>query len=245
MREHLVDHRVIVAAVVGAAARDLIGKLLLADKVAAAHFDTRQAHGRGDLVDRGLDRVIGRRLAEAAHGFLHGLVGGHGLRPVLHAFDSVRADDGADRLAQLKRRTSGIGAGIVQRADLHRFDDAVIVEGDIDVENALRSVRIAAAHVLQPVFDQTHRPAQPPCQMRHQHGLLDAAFDAIAAADVDILMHADAVGGNPQRSRDLIGIFRHLDRRPHVQHIAPGIPGCDDTEGLDWNRGIAPPGHAE
>ena len=74
MREHLVDHGVIIAAVVGAAARDQIGKLLLADEIAAAHLDAVEARGGGDLVDRGLDRIIGRRLAEAAHRFLHRLV---------------------------------------------------------------------------------------------------------------------------------------------------------------------------
>ena len=43
MREHLVHHGVIVAAVIGAAARDQIGKLVLADKVAAAHLDALKA----------------------------------------------------------------------------------------------------------------------------------------------------------------------------------------------------------
>ncbi len=39
MREHLVDHGVIIAAVIGAAARDQIGKFFLADEIAAAHLD--------------------------------------------------------------------------------------------------------------------------------------------------------------------------------------------------------------
>ncbi len=245
MREHLVDHGVIVAAVIGAAARDQIGKLFLADEIAAAHLDAIETEGGGDLVDRGLDRIIGRRLAEAAHGFLHRLVGRHRLRAVLHALDLVRTDDGADRLAQLERRAAGIGAGIVQRADLHRLDDAVIVEGDIDVEDALGAVGVAAAHIVEPVLDQPHRPAEPPRQMRHQHGLLDAALDAVAAADIDVLMHAHAVGGNSQRARDLVGIFRHLDRGPDVEHVAPGIPGRHDAEGLDRNGGTAAPGDAE
>jgi hypothetical protein len=32
--------------------------------------------------------------------------------------------------------------------------------------------------------------------MRHENGLLDAALDAIAAADVDVVMDADIVCGN-------------------------------------------------
>ena len=39
MREHLVDDGVIVAAVVLRAAGDEIGKLVLADEIAPAHFD--------------------------------------------------------------------------------------------------------------------------------------------------------------------------------------------------------------
>ncbi len=74
MREHLVDDGVIVAAVIGAAARDQIGELVLSNEVAAADLDALKACGRSDLVDRGFDRVIGRRLAEAAHRLLHGLV---------------------------------------------------------------------------------------------------------------------------------------------------------------------------
>src|SRR5882724_2016531 len=116
---------------------------------------------------------------------------------------------------------------------------------DIDVEDAFGAVGVAAAHVLQPVFDQTHGPAEPPRQMRHQHGLLDTALDAVAAADVDVLVHANAIGGNPQGARDLIGIFRHLDRRPHVQNIAPRVPGCGHAKRLDRNGRVASPGHTK
>ena len=101
------------------------------------------------------------------------------------------------------------------------------------------------AHVVEPVLDQAHGPAEPARQMRHQHRLLDAALDAVAAADVDVLVHAHVVGRNAQRARDLVGIFRHLDRGPDVEHVAPRIPGRDDAERLDRNRRAAAPGHAE
>src|ERR1700684_1484606 len=81
--------------------------------------------------------------------------------------------------------------------------------------------------------------------MRHQHSLLDAALDAVAAADVDVLMHADAIRRYPQRTRDLVGIFRHLDRGPYIQYLAPWIPGGGDAKGFDRNRGAAPPGDAK
>ena len=82
------------------------------------------------------------------------------MRVVLHALDPVGADDGADGLAQLERRAAGIGADVVERAHLHRLDDAVAVERDLDVEDALRTVHVAAAHVLQPVLDQPHGAAE-------------------------------------------------------------------------------------
>ena len=37
----------------------------------------------------------------------------------------------------------------------------VIVEGDVDVEQPLRPVRVAAAHVFQAVLDQPDRNAEP------------------------------------------------------------------------------------
>ena len=137
-RQHLVDHGVVVAAVVGRAARDQIGKLLGADQVAPAHLQPIEPAMPGHLLDRALDGVVGRRLAEGAHRLLHRLVGGHGDGAVLHALDAIGPDDRADRLAELERRAPGIGADIVERAHLHRADHAGIVEGDLDVEVALR-----------------------------------------------------------------------------------------------------------
>ncbi len=36
--------------------------------------------------------------------------------------------------------------------------------------------------------------------------------------------------------RDLVGIFRHLDRGPDVEDLPPGVPACRDAEGLDRHR---------
>ena len=77
-----------------------------------------------------------------------------------------------------------------------------------------------------------------------EHGVLDAALDAIAAADIDVLMHAHAVERHAQGTRDLVGVLRHLDRGPHVQHLPPRVPARHDTEGLDRHGGAAPPFHA-
>ena len=241
MRQHLVDDGVIVAAVVGRAARNEIRKLLVPDHVAAAHFETVEPELVRHLVDGALDGVVGRRLAEGAHRLLHRLVGDHGDGLILHALDLVRPDDGADRLAELERRAPGIGADVVERAHLHRADDALAVERDLDVEEALRPVHVAAAHVLQPVLDQPHRHAEALRQIADQHGVLDAALDAVAAADVDVVVHAHRRHRDLQRHRGLVGIFRHLDRGPDVEDLAPGVPARRHAEGLDRHGRAAAP----
>ena len=137
-----------------------------------------------------------------------------------NAFDLVRPDDGADRLAELERRASGIGADIVQRAHFHRAHDAGIVEGDLDVEQPLRPVRVAAAHVFQPVLDQPHREAEPARQIAGDHRVLDAALDAVAAADVDVVMHAHRGGRDFQRQADLVGDISASGSRPSTSSIS-------------------------
>jgi len=77
--EHLVYYRVIVAAVVSAAARDQIGKLVLADEIAAAHLDPFKSDSRATCPSRSRSHNC-RCLPEPAHRFLHRLVGGDGLR---------------------------------------------------------------------------------------------------------------------------------------------------------------------
>ncbi len=124
----------IIAAVVGGAAWDDIGEFLAPDQIATPNFEPIDPKAVCNLVDGALDGKIGRRLAETAHGLLHGLVGGHRDGAVLHAADAIGPDDGADRLAELERRAAGIGAHIVEGAHFHGMDHAGIVEGDLDVE---------------------------------------------------------------------------------------------------------------
>ena len=223
----------------------VIGKFLVPDHVAAANFQRIEAERVRHLVHGALERQIGRPLAEAAHRLLRGLVGDHGDGAILHALDLVGPDDGADRLAELERRAPGIGADIFQRAHLHRAHDAVVVEGDLDVEQPLRPMRVAAAHVLQPVLDQPHRKAEPAREIAAEHRVLDAALDAVAAADVDVVMHAHRSDRDFQRDADLVGITRHLDRGIDVEHVAPGIPARHHAEGLDRHRRRAAPFHPQ
>ena len=84
---------------------------------------------------------------------------------------------------------------------------------------------------------------EPARQIPGQHRVFDAALDPVAAANVDVVMHTHGVRRQAQRPRDLIGVFRHLDRRPDVEQFIPRVPRRDHTESLDRNRGAAPPRH--
>src|SRR6478672_8389226 len=81
--------------------------------------------------------------------------------------------------------------------------------------------------------------------MRNENRMLDATLDAVTPANIDIVMYADIVSRDTQRARNLIGVFRHLDRCPDVQHLTPWIPFRDNSKRLDRNRRVAPPLHAK
>src|SRR6185369_939259 len=44
-----------------------------------------------------------------------------------------------------------------------------------------------------------------------------------------------------QRSRDLVRVARHLDRRPDIEDFTPWVPACCDDKGLDRHRRAAAP----
>src|SRR6266851_5739015 len=232
-RERAVEHRVVVARVVGRAAGDGVGKLVLADEIPLSQFDPVHAKVARDAVDRALDREIGRRLAEAAHRLLGGLVGHQRDRLVLDRLDRVRPADRGHRFAELEGRASRVGADVVHRADLHRTNDSVATECDLHVEEAVGPLHVAAAQVFQAILDQAHGGAELLCKIPDEHGVLDAALHAVAAADVDVVMHAHGVAGQAQRARRLIGELGHLDRGPDVEDSGPRVPLRGDAEGLD------------
>ena len=87
-------------------------------------------------------------------------------------------------------------------------------------------------------------PRQPAREVAREHRMLDAALDAVAAADVHVLVHAHAVERHAQGARDLVGELGHLDGGPHVQHLAPRVPARHHAEGLDRHGGAAAPLHA-
>ncbi len=75
--------------------------------------------------------------------------------------------------------------------------------------------------------------------------MLDAALDAVAAADVDVVVHAHRCGRDLQRQANLVGKARHLDRGINVEQFAPRVPVRHHAEGLDRHRRGAAPFHPQ
>ena len=147
---------------------------------------------------------------------MRGFVGHHRDGFVLHTLDAVRPDDGAHGLAQLQRRAARVGTDVVYRAHAHAAHHALAVKAQRYIKNAIGPLHIAAAHVLQTVFYQAHRATEFARQVGHQNGVLEATFYAVAAAYIDIKMHAHRAAGQAQCLGQLVRVFGHLDRGPHV-----------------------------
>src|SRR5215213_5721170 len=176
MRKRFLDDAMIIAAVIRGAARDGVGKLIPADQVTTADFETVEIEKIRDFVHRALDRIVRRRLAECPHGLLHGLVGGDGHGAILNAPDSVRPDNGADGFTELKGRAPRIGADIVERGHLHRADNAGRIECEFNVKQPLRPMGVATRHVLQPVLYQAYRTIKPSAPRANEDRFFDSAL---------------------------------------------------------------------
>ena len=132
--ERAIEHRRIVAGVVDAAVRRLVGELLGLHVVELAQLDSIEAQLVRDDVDDpfdhpqvlqpriaavGSDRtLVGQRLGVVDADVLEAVVAGHDLRP----------DHRAERLV------AQIRAGVVERPDLEAEDRAVAHHGHLDVE---------------------------------------------------------------------------------------------------------------
>ena len=53
---------------------------------------------------------------------------------------------------------------------------------------------VATDHVFSSVLNEPHRSPEPLSQKAGEHRVLQAAFDTVAATDIDIVMHAHRVG---------------------------------------------------
>src|SRR5262249_11408686 len=89
--------------------------------------------------------------------------------------------------------------------------------------------------------EEAEREAEEAGEVADQHRVLDAALDTVAAADVDVVVHAYRRARQLERKRNLIGETRHLDRRVNIEDLAPGVPAREHGEGLDRHRRAAAP----
>ena len=75
--------------------------------------------------------------------------------------------------------------------------------------------------------------------------MFNAAFDAITAANIDIIMNTHLIAGQPQGTGNLVGIFWHLHRCPYIKHLLPRIPFGNNAECFNRDGRIASPGDAK
>ena len=72
-------------------------------------------------------------------------------------------------------------------------------------------MRVTSPHIFQPVFNQANRTAKFARDITNQNRMFDAAFHAIAAANINIIMHPNGIAWQVKAAGNLISIFWHLD----------------------------------
>ena len=160
---------------------------------------------------------------------------------VTHRRDPVGADDGGDGLDELHGAAAGVGAGVVDAADVQRLDEAVAVAGGAEIVDPVGSVAVARAHVLEAVLDELHRPVQHPAHGGGEEHVLAAALDAMASAHVQVLVDAQLVQGQPQHPGHLFLDVGGLVGGPEA-HLLPGpVPSGHRAEGLQRHAGMPVP----
>ena len=166
-RERLVEHRLVVAAVVDVARGDEIRELVLADEVRAADLgrvDLQLARGE---VDHPLEHPVVDLGAEAAVGALLTFVRQHGLDSVLDAPDSVGTGDLGERVAVVADAELDVGAVVVDRLDPQALHRPVAHHCQLDLVDPIGAVVVAVGDVVDPVLDEFDRS---PRELRQHAG---------------------------------------------------------------------------
>ena len=237
-RQHLVDHGVVVAAVVGGAARDQVGKLLGGGSGCAAA--PRAGRGRDARRPR---RSRARWRSWSATGRRRAPPPARSCWWSPRWRGTARCRCGTAR--RWRRSACRAGTASVPHRRRHCRARASSSSGRRRHRrrrprrrNALGPVRVAAAHVLEPVLDQPHRDAEPARQIADQHRVLDAALDAVAAADVDVVVHAHRRARQLQRARDLVGNISASGSRPRRRGSrarGPSSPARRRSRSAPWS----------
>ena len=96
-------------------------------------------------------------------------------------------------------------------------------------------------HVFAAVFNQLDRHPKLTGKVTRQHTVLDPALGAEAAADIDVEVNTDLIRFNSKCLSQLIRELWHLDRCPNVEQVSVLVPLCDNSEGLQRDRGVTIP----
>ena len=184
--EDLLQHGLVVAAVVDVPGRRPVGELVGADEVLAADLDAVHAELAGRHVDEPLQHPVRALGAEAAVRPLLVLVGEDGRQRVLHVLDAVGPDDLGERVAVRARAELEVCAVVVDAADAQRAERAVVVEGELGVVPAIGAGVVVVRDVRDAVLDVLHRL---PDELREEAGerrhLVHEELRAEAAAGGD------------------------------------------------------------
>ena len=163
------------------------------------------------------------------------LVGHHGRRVDLEVLEAV----GADEVTRGPKAAAGLGApdvaaDVVQPAETHAEDGAVLLRGDLPVRDAV-GARRRGQEVLVAVLDPLHRDARELRGERDQrHVRIDERLDPEAPADVRRHDEPEPVLGQAEHAcRERVHDERPHEVRPHRADAVEGVPARDDAVRLD------------
>ena len=232
--ERLVEHGLIVAAVVHVAGRHDVGELVLLDQVQPTHLHRVDAELLASRVDQALDHEIADLGAEAAIGPLLALVGEHGGEIDLDAVDLVGAGHLRHGVAVLADAVLEVGAVVVDHLEPHAQHRAVALQRELGVVEAVGPVGVAARHVVDAVFQILDRPAGGAGERAGERADL-VAEELAAEAAAGVGRHdVEPVRIDLERDRDQptdvvvhrrVGVDRELARAPVV--VGGGTHGLD------------------
>src|SRR5262249_15554142 len=151
--------RLVIAAVVEIAGRDLVGKILRPNEIHASELNRVEA----ELVDRRvhhpLDDEVGDLGAEAAIRALLALVGEHGGYIEVDAPDAVWPADLGQRVAMMPDPVLEISAVIIEHLAAQADHAVVGVERELDVVDSVRAVVVTGGEIVDAILDVFDRPA--------------------------------------------------------------------------------------
>ena len=214
--QRLVEHRLVVAAVVDVAGRDLVGELVGPDEVLAANLRRVHSEFLGRGIDHALQHEVGDLGAEPPVRALLALVGQHRGQGDLSAPDPVGAGELGRRVAVVAHPELEIGAVVVDHLHPEARDGAVVHDRDLHVVDAVRPVVVAARDVVDAVLEVLDRPPGGAGEGRGEHRSL-----------VREQLAAEAAAGDHRHDVEPVGGYAEGDRHQPAHVVVHGDVGVD------------------